>query len=288
MPKAKISNGLTTHYQQVGQGRDIVMIHGLFSNLAFWYLSVLPVLSRSFRVTVYDLRGHGYTDMPPSGYRTHEMASDLLGLLDHLKIEQAHLVGHSFGGAVGLHFTSRYPERVRSITLADARVPSLQPVFPPRTARHWRILEFRLRRAGIDVTENLPRVAYSFLEELARLQQQRNRLETANWGAAALLRQWNSNSRVAQRWGQLMRTTTAPAELGDSSDLTVERIRQITRPLLAVYGEYSGCLPTLRELTRNLPACTEVVIPRVGHFYPVIKPRTFVKKLDQFIVSLEP
>ena len=81
MPKAKI-NGLTVHYQQMGLGPDLVMIHGLFANLAFWYLSVLPALARNFRVTVYDLRGHGYSDMPQRGYTSFDMAADLHALLD--------------------------------------------------------------------------------------------------------------------------------------------------------------------------------------------------------------
>src|SRR5262249_4162706 len=126
MPKANV-NGLNMHYQQSGQGRDLVMVHGLFSDLAFWYVSVLPALARGFRGTVYDLRGHGFTDMPPQGYTVSAMAADLHGLLDQLGIERAHFVGHSFGGAVSLCYATLYPERVWSVTLVDASVPGLQP-----------------------------------------------------------------------------------------------------------------------------------------------------------------
>ena len=129
MPKAAI-NGFDVHYQQMGQGADVVLLHGLFASLAFWYFSVMPGLAKSFRVTAYDLRGHGYTDIPNAGYTSSDMANDLHALLDHLQIERAHLVGHSFGGAVALQYTLIHPERVHSLTLADAWVPGLQAADP--------------------------------------------------------------------------------------------------------------------------------------------------------------
>jgi len=56
MPRAALGE-ITVHYQQIGAGPDLVLIHGLFCNLAFWYLTVAPKLAETFRVTVYDLRG---------------------------------------------------------------------------------------------------------------------------------------------------------------------------------------------------------------------------------------
>jgi pimeloyl-ACP methyl ester carboxylesterase len=286
VPKAEI-NGLTVHYQQRGQGPDLVMIHGLFSNLAFWYLSVMPELARDFRVTVYDLRGHGYSDMPPHGYTSGDMAIDLHALLERLGIERTHIVGHSFGGAVALHHTAIHPERVLSLTMADARVPCLQPALPPRSARRWRVRHARLRQAGIEVPEDLPRVVYSFFEELARLPSWGEGKGFDLAGATALLGGWNGNSRAARRWFQLVRTTSAPADLADVSGLTVDRIRQVAQPTLAIFGQYSGCLTTLRGLEEHLPNCRRVIVHGVGHFHPVLKPETFVQKLRQFILCLE-
>jgi pimeloyl-ACP methyl ester carboxylesterase len=285
VPKASL-NGFIVHYQQMGQGHDVVMIHGLFANLAFWYLSVLPLLARNFRVTVYDLRGHGYSGMPRHGYTVSNLATDLYVLLEHIGIEQAHIVGHSFGGAVGLKYAALYPERVRSLTLADARVPSLQPPLPPRNAVRWKILDARLRRAGIEVPQNLPRVAYSFLEELARLRPQRNASDAKTWGTA-LLQEWHGNSRAMRRWRELVGTTTAAQDLCNAADLTVERIRQVTRPTLAIFGQYSSCIRTLWGLVEHLPNCQKVIVPGVGHLHPIVKPETFVQKLDQFIQGIE-
>ena len=63
MPKIH-ANGLNFHYQQAGEGPDVVLIHGVTGDLSIWFLcQAMGVLGRSFRVTAYDLRGHGYSDV---------------------------------------------------------------------------------------------------------------------------------------------------------------------------------------------------------------------------------
>src|SRR5438874_937558 len=100
MPKALLKSNLKLHYQQVGQGPDVVMIHGLTGNLAVWHLNIIPHLWDHYRLLTYDLRGHGYSDVPSTGYSADDMATDLGDLLDALGIERAALVGHSFGADV--------------------------------------------------------------------------------------------------------------------------------------------------------------------------------------------
>src|ERR1700760_1964235 len=122
MPKALLKNGLTLHYQRTGKGPDVVMIHGLTGNLAVWHLKIIPMLMDRFRTLSYDLRGHGYSDMPPSGYSADDMAGDLEGLLDALEIRDAYLVGHSFGADIALYFALLYPERVRKVVAIEAAI----------------------------------------------------------------------------------------------------------------------------------------------------------------------
>jgi len=76
MPKIK-ANGINLHYITVGAGPDVVMLHGFLGNLAVWHLYMVPLLRREFRVTTYDLRGHGYSEVTPSGYSAGDMAEDL-------------------------------------------------------------------------------------------------------------------------------------------------------------------------------------------------------------------
>ena len=85
MAKAKL-NGIDVHYQIKGSGRDVVLIHGFAANSAFWNIKILLTLARDYRVTVYDLRGHGYSSMPAAGYTSADMATDLRILLYQLGI----------------------------------------------------------------------------------------------------------------------------------------------------------------------------------------------------------
>ena len=73
MPKIN-ANGVNLHYITIGAGPDIVMLHGFLGNLAVWHLYMAPILRREFRVTTYDLRGHGYSDVTDTGYTAADMA----------------------------------------------------------------------------------------------------------------------------------------------------------------------------------------------------------------------
>lgn len=127
MPFAELS-GARIFYQQIGRGPDLVFLHGLAANHAFWFTRIAFALKQRYRLTLYDLRGHGRSSMPPSGYTSQQQAEDLAELMDHLRLQDAILVGHSFGGNVALHFATLFPERVRALVVADTRVYALQPV----------------------------------------------------------------------------------------------------------------------------------------------------------------
>src|SRR5262245_38871417 len=99
MPKVNV-DGINLHYLTVGRGPDVFMLHGFLGNLAVWHLNIVPALRTHLRVTTLDLRGHGYSDVTPTGYTTEELAEDLRGTLDRFGIERTMLVGHSFGADI--------------------------------------------------------------------------------------------------------------------------------------------------------------------------------------------
>ena len=103
-------NGLRFHYQQKGHGEDVVLLHAVTSNMSMWLFSnLMDVIAQDFRVTAYDLRGHGASDVPASGYTSADMAQDLHDLYSELKLGPAVLVGHSFGAVVAMHAAVLYP-----------------------------------------------------------------------------------------------------------------------------------------------------------------------------------
>lgn len=262
------------HAQTVGKGPDVALVHGLAANLAFWYLRLVPLLSGRFRVTVYDLRGHGRSEMPAHGYTTAHMAYDLLALLDQLGIKRVHLVGHSFGGAVALHAAVLAPERVRTLTLADAQVPALQPLPRPGEMTLWDAWRDRITHLGGKIDSATPQVLYGFIEEILRDEQARGAVGTTMRGLG-----WGSGPRSRERWRALLSTTTALHEMGEPAGLTPMRIASLPVPVLASYGEMSHCLPTYSALAALLPGLERRIVPRTGHFHPVVRPSEFADEV---------
>src|SRR5262249_61869382 len=111
LPDARLNYITLGPNEPVGGGEPFVLIHGLASSLAFWYFRIAPGLARRHRVVMLDLRGHGRSSMPPTGYAGAPMAADVLALLDRLSVERAHLVGHRFAGHGALLFASASPLR---------------------------------------------------------------------------------------------------------------------------------------------------------------------------------
>jgi pimeloyl-ACP methyl ester carboxylesterase len=272
---------LTVHYQQMGQGADLVLIHGLYCNLAFWYLTVAPKLAENFRVTVYDLRGHGLTQRMPAGYRAVDLADDLRLLLAHAGIESAHVVGHSFGGAVALAFALRNPKQVRSLTLADAWIPTLQPVGLDGQTR-WSGLQARLAQHGIEIDDAMPRVAHGFLEELVSLREARADGTGPPAEVIDVIFNADRNSMALRRWRQLVRTTSAVAEFSDGTGIAADEISTLRRPTSVIFGRNSRYLASMRGLRHTLPDCRVTLVPDAGHYFPVLKPKIFTQLVSNF------
>jgi pimeloyl-ACP methyl ester carboxylesterase len=284
VPRLAIDSDTAIHYQCLGQGEDLVLIHGLGANLAFWYMGIARRLARQYRVIMYDLRGHGRSSMPPSGYSLPDMAHDLRSLLDHLEVDRAHVVGHSFGARVGLYFTLAHQERVRTLTAADTQVRCLQDQVRLGDWPHWKLWKQQLQAQGF---HSLPpeneRINFQMLAHFNQLSQSFAHGALNKSRRAPSLRHRDMGARGARRWEQLMKATSAELELKDETPLTLERIRQISVPTLALFGEYSHCLASCEQLNRYIWPCKVKILPEVGHFLPAIKPRLFLHSLRQFI-----
>ena len=116
------AGGLRFHVQQLGKraaGAPVVMLHGLFTgSLASWWFTAAPAVARTHPVRLLDLRGHGLSDCPPTGYDTATMVDDVLALTDDLS--PFAVVGHSYGALVGLRLALAHPERVVALACVEA------------------------------------------------------------------------------------------------------------------------------------------------------------------------
>jgi pimeloyl-ACP methyl ester carboxylesterase len=108
-----------------GNGSPVIALHGLASS-AHWYDLVAPHLSQRHRVIAPDQRGHGQTTQATSGYDWQTLVSDAVGLMDHLGLEKATVLGHSWGANVALNLAARFPYRVSSLVTIDGGLSSLR------------------------------------------------------------------------------------------------------------------------------------------------------------------
>jgi pimeloyl-ACP methyl ester carboxylesterase len=102
-----------------GEGDAIIFLHFSGVNLMMWQ-RIIPYFQDHYRLILVDLRGHGKSDKPETGYHIDEMARDVIGIMQHLKLERAHIVGSSLGAEVGLSIAANYPEKVISLVCEGA------------------------------------------------------------------------------------------------------------------------------------------------------------------------
>ncbi len=260
MPKVRLSNGVRLHYQQVGEGPDLVLIHGLTGNLAVWHLKIVPLLWDHFRVLTYDLRGHGYSDMTPSGYTCDDMAEDLLELLDELEIEQAPLVGHSFGADVALYLAGNHPERVQSIVAIEGALPALVHERSREEWEGWANWAAMLRKAGHEVPpDRISDVPYLLRASLEL---------PKKWGPL------NGLPRNPAPYLRLLDETTMAADYDQVGSLTLDRLPEIQTPVTLMFAEDTAFQRTHDVLLDRLPNASSIILPQTewGHFGPLEQP----------------
>ena len=116
------SDGVRIRFVDLGRGEPVVLVHGFTSTLESWNRGdILQSLSRDYRVIALDCRGHGKSDKPhePEQYGT-DSALDVLRLMDHLEIPNAHIVGYSMGARLTGYLLANHPERFISATLGGS------------------------------------------------------------------------------------------------------------------------------------------------------------------------
>ena len=112
--------GITTNYHDVGDGFPALFIHGSGPGVSAWanWRLVIPALSERLRVIAPDMAGFGFSERPAGiRYDLDTWVAQAIGLLDALGLEQADVVGNSFGGALALAMAIRHPQRVRRLVL---------------------------------------------------------------------------------------------------------------------------------------------------------------------------
>ena len=242
-------DGIDLHVQEMGEGPPVVMLHGLLvGNMTTWYWTAAPELAERHRVILFDLRGHGRSARPPSGYDVPRMSRDLACVVDELTYGPVALVGHSYGALVALTFALRHPERVSKIAVVEAPLPPSD------------LVEFDAFVSGG------PGKMLDALPE----------------GLRRAFAGGRRGSRMADTVLALAQETSLIRDLRHTEDIPDEALRRLGCPLLAVYGKGSSCRPAGARLSRIVPDARLVELEG-GHFLPLDAPRALTDVLKEFI-----
>jgi pimeloyl-ACP methyl ester carboxylesterase len=241
------ANGIRLYYEWHGRdaGPPVVLVMGLGGDSTAWPLQ-LAALAPHHRVLVFDNRGAGRSDAPDVPYTTRGMADDLVGLLDALRVERAHLLGLSLGGAIAQEVALAAPERVASLQLhatwagPDAYFQAL--VAAVRTAR--RELDREAFYRVLSVWLFTPR-CFATQPELVELLVQRA-----------------TNHPYPAPLGAYLRQTEAV--LGHD---TRDRLHRIRCPTLVAVGTRDLITPPhlSEDLARHISGARLALLPDLGH-----------------------
>lgn len=267
-------NGIKLHYWTIGQGPEVILIHGLGGNLAIWHLKMVPLLRQQYRVTTYDLRGHGRSNTPATGYTTGDMADDLWGILNNLNIEQAHLVGHSLGADIALHFALRYPGRVAKLILIEPGLPAMVSV---RKGEDWVGWSYWVETIEKHTGDKIPperRTDYKYL-----LRQSYK--IPIQFGPA------RGNARKHEKFFKTLETTTLAQDYEVAGELTLKNIATIPHRKLFIYDQNSPYLDTYHALCEVATNYTSALIStsELRHFLPLEEPELLVEYITTFLQS---
>jgi pimeloyl-ACP methyl ester carboxylesterase len=276
MPKIH-ANGLNFHYQQAGEGPDVILIHGVTGDLSIWFLCrAMGTLARSFRVTAYDLRGHGYSEVPPSGYTSADQAGDTLAIMDALEIDRAMLVGHSFGGVIAMHTAALHPDRIEAVVLSDPSFAALRHLEDLGRWGHWQNFREEAAQAGVTLSSEHWYDLAKFFDQVLHLDGER----LLRFRQAVGLPGLNRLLRLA--------STTCGEDAKSVAGLTEDVIFGVTQPVLALFGEFSPFLSTADHLARHLPHCVGRRVPGAKHRAPEENAERFVELVYEYLMTVQP
>jgi aminoacrylate hydrolase len=265
MPRISIGD-CSLYYERHGMGFPVVFIPGLTGFGSFWQ-DQIAAFAKRFEVVTFDHRGIGQSDEGRIGYTVERMAADVVGLMDALGIERAHVVGHSTGGAIAQVLAIERPNRLASVVLSATWT---------RADAYFRRL-FTLRK------EMLLRLGPSVYLQAATL------FVFPSWWVA------RNNERLRQMEAQSL-AAFAPSEVVASridAVLAFDRTNELERiktPTLVIGAEDDIVTPSYfsEELARLIPAAEVKIFPRGGHFFTQVRAREFNNAVLPFLASHTP
>ena len=272
MPHATARDGTRLYFEETGAGTPVVFVHEFAGDCRSWETQ-LRFLGRTFRCIAFNARGFPPSDVPEDGarYSQAHARDDIVAILDHLKIDRAHIVGLSMGGFATLHFGMAYPQRARSLVIAGCGYGAE----PDKKAKFQ--AECEAAAASFEADWGAAAKKYALGPTRVQLQNK----DARGWAefAAQLAEHSARGQALTMRGVQMKRPSLY--EL-------VDAMRKIELPALIVTGdEDDPCLEPALLMKRNIPAAGLVVIPWSGHTINLEEPDAFNRALLEFFIKVD-
>ncbi|HWC92151.1 MAG TPA: alpha/beta hydrolase [Pseudolabrys sp.] len=275
MPHIGTRDGVRLYYEEAGSGSAVVFVHEYAGDYRTWEAQ-MRFFARAHRCITYSQRGYPPSDVPGDGaqYSQDIARDDVLALMDALKIDKAHVVGHSMGAYTALHVGIKAPARCLSVTAAGCGWGS-KPDAKEREAMKAVAAETGKMFAEQGIEKAAAAYADAPMRQALKHKDPRGYAEFAR-----MLGEHSAEGHAQTMFNlQLKRPTLWDME----ADL-----RKFSAPLLIVVGdEDEPCLDGSVFLKRIVPTAGLLVMPRTGHNVPTEEPAAFNAALAELFASSE-
>ena len=273
MATARI-NDADIFYERNGEGTPLVLLHEFAGDYRSWETQV-RFFARRYSVVNYNARGYPPSEVPedPSDYSQDIAVEDLRGLLDHLEIDRAHVVGFSMGGSAALAFGLKYPQRARSVTIMGTGSGSSPGGDNTEFLRDMEYVIQRFENEGMD------KVSEFYTSGPNRVQFKDK--DPRGW------REFNGQFRDGSASGHANTMRGVQSKRPSVYDMQ-EELEAMTVPLLIMVGdEDQPCLEPGLYLKRTVPSAALTVFPNTGHNINQEEPDLFNRALLDFITQVD-
>ncbi len=267
-------DGGTIHAVERGQGRPLVLLHGITLRHDVWAPQFHQLADR-YRLIAVDLRGHGESTPGTDGFGLPRLADDLATLLEALDLREAIVVGHSMGGMTAMQFCGQHPdalaERVAGLVFVATRAHQVLPPGVDAGARSLVVRGGQLLESGRDLPSR--RILNERLVRLAFGDDPHPRAVAA----------------VADMGQSMVPDALVPSLAGLIEHDARVALRATHTPSLVIVGtrDVLTPVPAGRHLAHLLPRSELVVLPRAGHQLMQERPADLAELIDAFVARVE-
>jgi 3-oxoadipate enol-lactonase len=273
MPYATTSDNVRLYYEEAGQGVPVLFVHEFASDFRGWEPQMRE-FGKRYRCITYSARGYTPSDVPAdaAAYSYLHVMRDAVAVLDHLKIDSAHVVGLSMGGYTTLQVALNHPARVRSMTLAGTGSGS-ERWYTDAFHKNSRELALQFEREGSAA------VAKTYGNGPSRVP---FAIKDAR-GFAEFL------EHLAEHDAKGSANTSRGFQGGRPSLYDFEEaIKRLAIPALIVVGdEDDRCIEPSLFLKATIPASGLVMFPKTGHVVNLEEPDLFNHVVDDFLSRVD-